>query len=698
MINKIQAFLTKNQVITRILSYILILQLGLQQKIYFNYVAYRILFVLILLVATLLCGIPAKAVEKLKKENIRTALIVTVPILFIIYYYIIGIGKTFIFFRSHHTAIDILLLAVFFILNLIMSFGLALYLIPGKDENSKKHLVTSFLVVSSNVFLITLYIPIDTYIGNIDNFEFSCKPFILYLVFLFLSVSVIFSLIISKLKDKMFKIVTRFLTGLMIGSVVQYMFMNKHLPYLDKGGDLTVNDPKILVVNTMIWILIIAGIFILSKILKEKSDKIINIVGALLLAFHVVSLVMLLCLAPGKVYSTKVQYFFDNTKQYELSSDKNIIVITFDGYDNSYAKKYNSEHPEAFEKLKDFTMYTNTTSTFDSTATSVNQFLGNCNFNNEVSLDEYMDLGWNSEETVGFYDAMHKAGYECNSYCFETPDSSKQYGRFDNVSRYDKPQELEYYMFDLNKFHKDFIAVSYYRSMPYLIKNAVSMLFSDETFRYYIMYYDNDKADEVNYDYLNKMDYTCTSGNKFYYTHLRGIHQPCDTETENKYCFMIMYKLIDELKEQGVYDSSTIIFMADHGFHKEEEQYSSIGSSPLFMIKEAGAENESMRFSNAPISLEDFMGTIAVNAGIDDPEKYGTSIYDFNEDSERTRVVYEMIYDPSLPNIYSEGHLSYMIKYNAFSKYEVKESVEEIKGKDPFTDDVEILPMKVYFG
>lgn len=698
MLDKIRSVLEKNYVITRIIFYVLILILGLQQKVYFNYVAYRLIFVMAFLLMALFCNIPLEAVKKLSKDNLKRSIPIVIPLMFLIYYYVIGIGKTKLFFAKYTSITDILLLVVFFLLNLILALGTALWLVPKDVKKEKPRLISSFLVVSPSIFFIFLYVPIDTYIGNIENFEFSCKPFILYFVFLFISLSVFFALMIVKLKDKIFTILSKILVAFIICSTIQYMFMNKHLPYLDKGGDLTVNDPKVLIVNSLIWLVIFVAVFFSTKLLKEKTSKTFNVVSGLLLAFHFVSLVMLLILAPKSAFSTKVQYYFDNSEQFTLSSNENIIVIVFDGYDNSYAKEFYKAHPEKYDILKDFTMYTNTTSEFDSTATSVNQFLGNCQFNNEVSLDEFLDLGWKSERTENFYNALHDKGYKCNFYCVETPDSSKQYGKIDNVMKYDKPKELDYWQFDINKLHKDFVAVSFYRALPYVLKNPVSLLFSDETFRYYVAYVNSDKAEEVNGNYLYYMDYQYTEDKLFYYTHLRGIHQPCDTEKENEKLFKIMEKLISQLKEKDLYDNSTIIFMADHGNHKEENQFSSLGSSPLFMIKEPGKTNTEMQLSDAPICLDDFMGTIAVCAGLDNPEQYGNSIYDFDENSERTRCVYEMIYDSSKPNIYSEGHLSYMIKYNAFAKYEVKDRVEEIKGKDPFKDDIEILPMKVYFG
>jgi len=165
-----------------------------------------------------------------------------------------------------------------------------------------------------------------------------------------------------------------------------------------------------------------------------------------------------------------------------------------------------------------------------------------------------------------------------------------------------------------------------------------------------------------------------------------------------KNCYEIAYNLVAQFKELGIYDDSTIIFMSDHGAHRD--RVLSNGSSPIFIVKQPGESHDSIQFNNAPVSLEDFMGTIAVNAGLSDPGQYGTSVYDFKEGDERVRYTYERLYDKRLPVVYTKGYMTYMVKFNAYAKYVVTDTVDDNIGINPLNSDshIEILPMKEYFG
>ena len=83
------------------------------------------------------------------------------------------------------------------------------------------------------------------------------------------------------------------------------------------------------------------------------------------------------------------------------------------------------------------------------------------------------------------------------------------------------------------------------------------------------------------------------------------------------------------MKEAGVYDNSTVIITADHGWE--------YGQQPVFFIKEAGASSYSIEDTNAPASFHELLPTIARIAGV---SMQGQTIYDFKPDELRERTLY----------------------------------------------------------
>ena len=140
---------------------------------------------------------------------------------------------------------------------------------------------------------------------------------------------------------------------------------------------------------------------------------------------------------------------------------------------------------------------------------------------------------------------------------------------------------------------------------------------------------------------------------KFYW--IQGPHEPANTD---RYCQKIehvikmedeeysdsqfeqtigvvrMYtKLIDALKEAGVYDNTTVIFTADHGWD--------IRLNPCLLIKPANSHGELM-ISHAPVSMiTDYMPTLKYF--ITGRKDYGNTIYELEENVDRERLFIYMI-------------------------------------------------------
>ena len=158
-----------------------------------------------------------------------------------------------------------------------------------------------------------------------------------------------------------------------------------------------------------------------------------------------------------------------------------------------------------------------------------------------------------------------------------------------------------------------------------------------------------------NYDFCDKLEsegLTARNGDKtFVVQHLMGTHlfkndefgkykEGASYEETTLGCLHIVSQYIRQMKEVGVYDNSTIIITADHGWE--------YGQQPVFFIKEAGASLDEIEDNNAPVSFHELLPTIARIAGVD---MTGATIYDFKPDEKRERTLYIRNYLEEYPDV-----------------------------------------------
>lgn len=105
----------------------------------------------------------------------------------------------------------------------------------------------------------------------------------------------------------------------------------------------------------------------------------------------------------------------------------------------------------------------------------------------------------------------------------------------------------------------------------------------------------------------------------------------------------ILFNYIDQMKQLGVYDNSTIILMADHGAPGEQvnSQF-----NPTFLIKPKGYSGK-FTISEAPISYEDLVPTILSLIG-EDSSRYGRTIFEIGEDEQRKREIWGYFYNNAI--------------------------------------------------
>ena len=390
------------------------------------------------------------------------------------------------------------------------------------------------------------------------------------------------------------------------------------------------------------------------SISKKKEEKLFYLSKSITLFLLIIQIITIVSMLGTGIKNHKVvsHKILSGNEQYTYGSKDNIIVLVLDRYTNTEFEDLLNEYPEFSDSLKDFTYYDNTDSSYAYTFPSLAHVLTGENPDISMSRSEWFNYVWNSEKCNDLYDLLHNSGYKCRLYSSE--EAYIVFGNLDNLDdKFDnivnsKPRKNYGMMLKL------YTKMSLYKYSPYCLKPYFEISSSD-AFKDIVVYDNQDgTVDYYNYEVnesLNLKQVSVSEKDDKMYTfmHVSGLHERNNDKDGNyveEYSVSIedtkiglakiVTKYIEILKEEGIYDNSTIIIMGDHG----KNPSNGIDPQPTFIIKKSGEKHVNMEVNSAPISFDDFQATILSCANIDyDENEYGTSIFDWKETDNRERTL-----------------------------------------------------------
>ena len=558
------------------------------------------------------------------------------------------------------------------------------------------------MVMFALTYTLLLYLPTDTFLNNQNEFDYPLQSFI----FMMLAFAAVCALLLSAIAALIGTIIPKIdrqnilglFFGLNIAAYIQYLFMNGLVGELDGNEYLNDKFEPWMMINMFIYVVVIFVPTILYKAKPEQTKK-LNKYGPLLLTAMETLVILISLLAAGEKAFYSAKFYVDNSEQYVVSKNENIIVFILDAADNAYFKTILQDSPECFEGFEDYTLYTNTCSVYDSTYPSLSQMFAGMEMDNTITAGELYYNAWHSDKANGFYERFHEANYKINAYNMQNIDIGNEVGKFDNLKNYGKEKQAgSKIKINHTKQLKQLTAIGFFRALPLCTKDFLQTAIykNSDVLTSGVMYKDD--------DFYDNLDISLSQENKNYLIiqHLFGTHPPCTRGYigETKYLLEMLNDFNSQLKELGIYDDSTIIITSDHGEHNDEH---SIAATPIFMIKEKNTNRQEMAISSAPIYHEDMMSTLLVNAGLFNGEKdreiYGPSIYDFDENSVRSRTWYDRGKDPEYPPAYKSGSLTgAWAECNVYFKYTYTGDTETLIKMVNDHKITETIPMKENIG
>lgn len=530
-----------------------------------------------------------------------------------------------------------------------------------------------FLTLFLLFFMLLIFGPAEIFFANTAGFDFVYGEFAGYLAIAALIVTGIGAVILAFLPQKFSKLILSVVFGISISGYLQVMFLNKQLDLLGQNPEGYQADMGQVIPNLIIWLVIIGAVIVIAYWKEEIWKKILTYASLFLVAIQGVALVSLLLTAGEDAYKHEEgAWYLSGENQFVVSAHENVIVLVLDYFSNQYIEMTREKYPDMIDFLNDFTYYNNANADYFGTFPSMTSTFAGVDFNPKLLINDWFYQSWTNDKTIGYYNELKELGYTCNmfttgdEYFCGTNDRVMLKGVFDNVVNTSNEIDVFYKL-----LFKTITKMSCYRFMPEVAKTA---FYTTESEYKDIIGYETNEILHSNYKFYDKLITegltVDDSSNYFVVQHLSGGHEfnhdeNClyseDVEYVDTYkgAMVMVEEYLNQLKELGLYDDATIIVTSDHGGPTDPQM--------IFFIKEANETHDEMRVTNAPITLRELLPTIAKSVGAN-YEQYGKTIYDFSENEQRERVLWERGTSNKFPALMNYSNTQYGLE-NVFVVY-----------------------------
>ncbi|BDE97092.1 arylsulfatase [Raoultibacter timonensis] len=519
------------------------------------------------------------------------------------------------------------------------------------------------LLASAFLFYTLLVVaPLEIVASNSGSLLVGIEDVGWYMVAFSAGLTIACALLLSALRGKAFAVALAAVTGFAICCYLQAMFMNQGLPIAD-GNPVSWQDHAPKTWGTAaVWLALLAALGTASLI-RPRLSRILGAAAAIALVIVQSIGVASLLLNPEALTAMGAEKF-ECTEDglFELAPENNVVVFVLDTYDTNDLLRIHEIAPDCFLPFEDFTLFSNVTGSMVPTRYGV-PFLTTAALPEKgKSFDEFYENRYNNST---FLPDVAAADYSIGLYSdsleldFDT-DKEKEIAR-STVNLHSTEKKQINAMETIKMLAKSAL----YRDLPWALKpsfwyytdemnNAMVTLSADERDDASTLYQMNDPAyyEKLTTKRLSVVD-EGTAG-AFRFIHLNGTHIPylmdesctevgegnatLDQQAEG--ALNIVGEYLEQMKELGVYDSSTIVVTADHGYWYSTPDMVAGPTSPIMLVKPANdsGSRKPMAISNAPVSHMDFHPTVIEAIG-GDSDAYGDTVFEIN-DPGRKRLYY----------------------------------------------------------
>ncbi len=527
----------------------------------------------------------------------------------------------------------------------------------------KHRLLLSVFPAALLVFIYFFFGPLDLITANGIDILFDMLAALPYYLCAFLVLTAVITALISLLRGKAFDraVITVFV--LAVASYIQGTFLNPYLGLLDgKTIDWSKYRTDALI-NIFIWILMAAVLTTACRFLKKHRYKLISGLSILLILMQTVALV-------GDISTTvtrreeNVSFRFAADKQLTVSENENVLVFIFDAFSNSALNEMLKLYPDTLDFMNDFTHYSNCAPEYYATFPEVIHMFTGYTYDNSLSYADNQAIAWQTDNAQSFFTLLKDNNYYRQFLTTEsviTENSNDIKGLIDNVAK------VKYEAVPDKMFEQLFYLTAY-RYFPTACKpeywstpgeySQISELIGQKSGRAHTEFTVQEELSGDSwesygcpfYDALCEEGLTTVSEqNMFTLYHFAGAHTPylvdenldlVEGVSRAQQCrgyFAMLEEYINNLKELGLYDSSTIIVTADHG----DQIYDGPAGSQaaILFMKEKGEKHSAMNVDDTALSHKSFLPTLAAAVDESSSSRYGVTFREADESTYPVRTL-----------------------------------------------------------
>ena len=465
------------------------------------------------------------------------------------------------------------------------------------------------LVAAFFTSTLLIYAPLSLYVSGNDEMWFSFRSLLSPVFVVSLIGMVVMTALLSLPKRGIHKLLCCLVFGVSLGLYIQCGFFN--ISYgsgvLD-GSQIAWKDYTTYgAIDSAMWAACLALPFAVYMVFKRSWRHILMVAAIFIILLQIGGLSIQLYQNQNSL--DKLSHEVTNEGIYELSDSDNTLVFMLGAMDKTYYDDYKKEHPEVTEELEGFTEYDNVLGTGSESLVSVPAMLTGDVYKKDTKYTEYVSRAWNN---YNVFDVLQKNDCDARVYSDDKFFGNAAVRKVENVV--DRAQDSQAYWVIGNTMYR----YTMYKAVPHYLKQLFWMSLNDySSFKSNNTYNpDNDEKFFADYDKAEGFTYTKDYPSAVRVYNLKGAEAPYRlTSTGEKDTdgtslkeqvegdFHYILKMIADLKENGRYDSATIVITADNG----DTEFS---QRPVLLYKAKG-DKEAYRTNSAPVSLFDLPATLA---------------------------------------------------------------------------------------
>lgn len=491
-----------------------------------------------------------------------------------------------------------------------------------------RDLAPAFTTASVFLFMMLLYEPILIYSTNKYDFQFRLTT-ILPPLFLFFCVGIVLGFsaafvlyLVNRLFSKTPKVYQCTVIGLFVvffATYVQGNWMVKDLPVLRgnaiKWDAYLKND----IITVILWVILTAAaIGFTVKFTAEKVMKITAWFSAAVFAMLFAG--MISQMISNDIFRGNDRRFMATKANFSVISDEeNFIILMVDSVDAVMFDGLLSANDEDKKIFDDFTFYTDAMSAYSWTELAVPNMLSGKINKNEMNLEDFSNDAYNNS---GLFRELTERGYDMCLYEHNAIiwSGEKTYEILNEVSS--NPEKVDY-----KEYFGQQMKYVLFKYLPYACKRyaGIETVSYDNVFSYDMELLYADTNPTVWEKIKEESILTRQKKPMFHFVQMEGAHVPFDQDRDmniiqdgayrqkGEAVITLLNAYLQRLKDNGVYDNSVIIILADHGYSRytddiRENLFWLPRVNPILLIKGRDEKHELFK-SDVPISyITDLQG------------------------------------------------------------------------------------------